>query len=196
MKYSAMIKLVHGDSGEDTVSIIVEADTEREAQEAVEEYMLSDASRDINPNGFGYDDCHIRKADETDLLYPEAFIWASDYLEEDSGSRHAKTRSEVKEACDTILWHYGIENQLMKLAEECTELADAAFKLRKAMGKGVGKPWKYKQLPNLMEEIVDVEILIRQIKIAFPEPIGKHERRRIRDMKIDRTIERIEDEDS
>lgn len=195
MKYSAKINLVHWDSGEDTASIIVEADSEREAQDAVEEYMLSDASCDINPNGFGYDGCHIRKADGTDLLYPKAFIRASDYLEEDSESWHAKTGNEVEEACDMILWHYGTENQLVKLAEECTELADAAFKLRKAMGKGIGKPWKYKQLPNLMEEIVDVEILIRQIKMAFPDPIGKHERRRIRDMKIDRTIERIEDEE-
>ncbi len=64
-----------------------------------------------------------------------------------------------------ILAHFGFDHQLMKLAEEAVELADAAFKLRKDFvqdehhGTGNGA-WR-----NLAEETADVLLLLEQIAI-------------------------------
>ena len=64
-----------------------------------------------------------------------------------------------------ILAHFGFDHQLMKLAEEAVELADAAFKLRKDFvqdehhGTGNGA-WR-----NLAEETADVLLLLEQISI-------------------------------
>ena len=75
-----------------------------------------------------------------------------------------------------ILNHFGFSHQLMKLAEEAVELADAAFKLRKdhvpdehhGSGKGA---WH-----NLAEEAADVFVLLSQIAVyADGSPYGQKE---------------------
>ena len=75
-----------------------------------------------------------------------------------------------------ILNHFGFSHQLMKLAEEAVELADAAFKLRKdhvsdehhGAGKGA---WR-----NLAEETADVMVLLSQMAVyADGSPDGQKE---------------------
>lgn len=75
-----------------------------------------------------------------------------------------------------ILNHFGFSHQLMKLAEEAVELADAAFKLRKdhvpdehhGAGKGA---WR-----NLAEETADVMVLLSQMGLyADGSPDGQKE---------------------
>ena len=60
------------------------------------------------------------------------------------------------EKCRKIAEHYGLENQLIQLAEECGELATACLhRRRNADGT----------LNNLVEEMADVLIMIEQIRI-------------------------------
>ena len=79
-----------------------------------------------------------------------------------------------------ILAHFGFDHQLMKLAEEAVELADAAFKLRKDFvrdehhGTGNGA-WR-----NLAEETADVLLLLEQIAI-FAEKDTRADRELIGD---------------
>lgn len=70
-----------------------------------------------------------------------------------------------------ILDHFGFSHQLMKLAEEAVELADAAFKLRKDQvsdehhGAGLGA-WQ-----NLAEEAADVLVLLSQMGVYADGPL-------------------------
>ena len=85
-------------------------------------------------------------------------------------------QEEEKKEYRRILDHFGFGHQLMKLAEECVELADAAFKLRKDQVSdehhGAGKgAWR-----NLAEEAADVMVLLSQMGIyAESSPDGKKE---------------------
>jgi NTP pyrophosphatase (non-canonical NTP hydrolase) len=72
-----------------------------------------------------------------------------------------------------IFDHYGKNNQLMKLVEECGELITAIARKDEA---------------NIIEEMADVSVLISQFIINNPEIVN------VAKVKIDRTIERIENE--
>jgi NTP pyrophosphatase (non-canonical NTP hydrolase) len=77
--------------------------------------------------------------------------------------------TELKKIFD----HYGKNNQLMKLVEECGELITAIARKDEA---------------NIIEEMADVSVLISQFIINNPEIVN------VAKVKIDRTIERIENE--
>lgn len=61
----------------------------------------------------------------------------------------------------------GMENVLCILAEECSELSQAALKYRRAELNMTPKS-KEEAFDNLVEEIADVESCILQIKLLFP----------------------------
>lgn len=63
--------------------------------------------------------------------------------------------------CREAFHLWGPEKQIGKLAEECTECADAAFKALKYHGLD--------SLSHLLEEICDVEIVCRQLSNLFDE---------------------------
>ena len=103
-----------------------------------------------------------------------------------------------------ILNHFGFGHQLMKLAEEAVELADAAFKLRKdhvpdehhGSGKGA---WH-----NLAEEAADVLVLLSQMAVyADGSPDGQKELplgfwetvEKLRDEKLRRVLTMIEEQE-
>lgn len=65
-----------------------------------------------------------------------------------------------------IFEHYGLENQLRILQEECAELIQAVSKYLRA--KEAGKPTAM-QYASLMEEIADVVIMTAQISCIFTE---------------------------
>lgn len=69
--------------------------------------------------------------------------------------------------CTEILEHRGKESQLRQLAEECSELAKEALKAIRG---------DFDNRDAIIEEIADVEIMIKQTKIALdikPEEICK-----------------------
>ncbi len=77
------------------------------------------------------------------------------------------------------LEYFGLENQLLKLAEECGELSRAAVRmLQKEHDTRLDADYA-----NLCEEIADVKILIAQIEPEFHEGV---------DTFIMRKLERLE----
>ena len=95
---------------------------------------------------------------------------------------------ELKKIAD----YYGYEAQSSQLVEECAELIQAVSKYRRATG-GIGQPLAdYKRtiaLENLIEEIVDVEIMLEQVKYLLQIPEDDLEAVKL--FKINRTKERI-----
>lgn len=86
-----------------------------------------------------------------------------------------------------IAEHYGLDNQLIKLAEEASELSAAALQYR-------ANP---KKLESLLEEIADVENVICQIKYLIRQKELVTVNVYIdccREEKIERQMERIEKE--
>ena len=77
--------------------------------------------------------------------------------------------------------YYGLEAQLCQLMEECCELA---VECNHAIRKRV--------LEKLVEELADVEIMLEQIKYLCD---CSKEMKEIKNYKIDRQIERIEQEE-
>lgn len=69
-----------------------------------------------------------------------------------------------KQKCRTIFEHYGLDNQLRILQEECAELIQAASKYLRA--QEAGKPIAQSKAA-LLEEIADVMIMVEQIKGIF-----------------------------
>lgn len=80
--------------------------------------------------------------------------------------------------------HFGINRQLGKLAEECGELTQAAMKSMCAEDFNAS-------LWHLAEEMADVEIVIDQFRLAFPQlidgPMGDW-----REKKLDRLAQMVE----
>lgn len=87
----------------------------------------------------------------------------------------------------TIFQHYGLDNQLRILQEECAELIQAVSKYQRA--QDAGKPILQAKTA-LMEEVADVMIMIEQVTSVFS---GKA-LSTIVDSKLDRQIERINKE--
>jgi NTP pyrophosphatase (non-canonical NTP hydrolase) len=89
------------------------------------------------------------------------------------------TKNEERlEKCRDILRHYGFEAQQDKLVEECEELIEAA---------------QGEDYDSFIDELADVTIMITQMCISLePEQYGQLEE--MVDFKLDRTLERINDE--
>ena len=73
----------------------------------------------------------------------------------------------VEERLLDVANELGMENVLCILAEECSELSQAALKYRRAELNMTPKS-KEEAFDNLVEEIADVESCILQIKLLFP----------------------------
>ena len=81
-----------------------------------------------------------------------------------------------------IASHYGYTAQSNIIIEECAELTQAICKLRRA--------WSDSRLENVKEELADVLIMARQLRVM----LGADDIDRIIGEKLDRQIERINDE--
>lgn len=81
-----------------------------------------------------------------------------------------------------IAGHYGYSAQSDIMIEECGELTQAICKLRRA--------WSDSRLDNVKEELADVLIMARQLRVM----LGADDIDRIIGNKLDRQIERIADE--
>lgn len=79
--------------------------------------------------------------------------------------------------------HYGYTAQSDIMIEECGELTQAICKLRRA--------WSDDRLDNVKEELADVLIMARQLRVM----LGADDIDRIIGEKLDRQIERIADEE-
>ena len=64
--------------------------------------------------------------------------------------------NENKELCAKVLAKYGFNHQLLKLGEECTELAQVIFRV--AQGET-----DLKNTCNLLEEFIDVYVVQEQL---------------------------------
>ena len=85
----------------------------------------------------------------------------------------------MKEALKTIADHYGKEEQLHQLMEECCELAmEANHSVRKGS-----------LTVNLISEIADVEIMLSQIKYLFN--IADDDIEEVKEAKINRQLQRM-----
>ena len=93
-----------------------------------------------------------------------------------------------KAKCKQILEHYGAENQLKKLCEECAELVQAAIKFDIATSKN-GKQ-NIETYSHLCEELADVMIMIEQVRLTVSENAVNS----FINEKIERQMRRIESE--
>ena len=94
---------------------------------------------------------------------------------------------ETKKIAD----YFGYEAQSNQLIEECAELIQAVNKYRRAKGNGQPMAEYHSSLvlDNLVEEIVDVEIMLEQIKHLLQIP--EDEIQAMKFYKVNRTKERI-----
>lgn len=83
--------------------------------------------------------------------------------------------------CYTALEHYGLHSQMVKCMEECGELIQALA--RNLSGESNGE--------NVTEELADVDIMLKQMRIAF----GHHKVYRARAQKLARLKMRMEEEE-
>ena len=96
------------------------------------------------------------------------------------------TEEQIQKA-RTIFQHYGFDNQLRILQEECAELIQAVSKYQRA--QNAGKP-VLQAKTALMEEVADVTIMITQITSVFSGIALST----IVDSKLDRQLARISKE--
>ena len=96
----------------------------------------------------------------------------------------------MKDKLLKIVQHYGIEHQQRKLQEEVFELQEAITICESAneWTPSMVERWKN----NITEEIADVMVLIHQIRFYYD--LDDVEVSRIFTNKIDRQLERIENE--
>ena len=90
----------------------------------------------------------------------------------------------------------GKEEILAAVAEEATELAQAALKLRRAYdGRNYTPNTDYMCLKNMAEEMADLELCIEVLKNSLPgeQVIFLNNRKpAIKNKKLDRWVERLE----
>lgn len=73
-------------------------------------------------------------------------------------------RAEINNKIQKIADRYGYEAQSNQLQEECAELIQAVNKLRRVNGNGQPcQKTEFQAKHNLIEELADVEIMIRQL---------------------------------
>ncbi len=88
------------------------------------------------------------------------------------------------EAAAKIIAHYGTQNQLVKLCEECGELIQQAAK---CCGKGI--PYS----DEMIEEMADVLVMIMQFETVMSQP-DRDLLDKIITEKLERQLDRIEEE--
>lgn len=88
------------------------------------------------------------------------------------------------EAAAQIIAHYGAQNQLVKLCEECGELIQQAAK---CYSKGI--PYS----EDMIEEIADVLVMIKQFETVMSQP-DRDLLDKIITEKLERQLERIANE--
>lgn len=93
-------------------------------------------------------------------------------------------REMMEEKLKTIADHYGLENQLRQLAEECSELAVEANHSARRGSVTV----------RLIEEIADVEIMLDQVR--YLAGINESDVLETRYYKIERQLKRMRQEES
>lgn len=84
-----------------------------------------------------------------------------------------------KQKLQEIISYFGEDNQKLKAIEELSELTIAIINA------------KNDKTENLIEEIADVEIMIKQLKMIYK--IDKFEIKRMKEFKIERTLKMIEE---
>jgi len=90
-------------------------------------------------------------------------------------------RTIYEEALDV----WGEDSQIEQLIEECSELILALQKLKRHRRFNQGK--REDRINDVLEEIADVKIMIRQIELIFPnEEVKKYE-----DLKLARLRKRL-----
>lgn len=82
---------------------------------------------------------------------------------------------------EKIAEHYGLNSQLLKLAEEAAEVAQAALKYQRTLSQGA--------FEHLCEELADFEIVHEQVKLLHSE-ISEQEQL-YKQFKIEREIHRL-----
>lgn len=93
----------------------------------------------------------------------------------------------MDERIKKIFKHYGFNAQAQKTIEELGELVTAIVKFQKS--------GSYEDFQHLTEEVVDVEIMIQQLKFEIcSTKDGKERYKKTREFKLDRQIKRIEGE--
>lgn len=70
------------------------------------------------------------------------------------------SEEEIKQVCADLLQKFGKTHQVKKLAEEVAELNMALIRL-------IGSPLNKKLADNVMEELADVEIMLRQARMIW-----------------------------
>lgn len=82
---------------------------------------------------------------------------------------------------EKIAEHYGLNSQLLKLAEEAAEVAQAALKYQRTLSQGA--------FEHLCEELADFEIVHEQVKLLRS---GISEQEQLyRQFKIERELRRL-----
>lgn len=104
-----------------------------------------------------------------------------DMVEQSFRSGYTQGKSEDSRIIQ-IANHYGYTAQAQITVEECAELIQAICKLRRA--------WSNDRLANVKEELADVLIMARQLRVM----LGADDIDRIIGEKLDRQMQRIEDE--
>lgn len=105
----------------------------------------------------------------------------NDELEQALREKYAQGKSEDSRIYQ-ISNHYGYAAQSDKIIEECAELTQAIMILRWG--------WSDDKLDHVQEELADVLIMARQLRVM----LGAEDIDRIINQKLDRQIERINDE--
>lgn len=84
----------------------------------------------------------------------------------------------------TIVDHYGFKSQTDKAVEEMGELITAIIKWKQS--------GMYEDYLHMTEELVDVEIMVQQLKHEiYSTKDGKERYKKMREFKLNRQIERI-----
>ena len=93
-------------------------------------------------------------------------------------------RTIYEEALDV----WGEDSQIEQLIEECSEIILALQKLKRNRRFNLTDE-REQRIEDVLEEIADVKIMIRQIELIFsPESVAKYEQ-----IKLDRLRKRLDD---
>ncbi len=101
-------------------------------------------------------------------------------------------RLQLYEDCEEL---FGLDTQMLILAEECSELTKAMLKLHRAIATGQTDMVAISALVfgKVYEEIADVEIMIEQMKESFG-PFSREMVGKFKAEKLDRLQERVNEE--
>lgn len=93
--------------------------------------------------------------------------------------------TELEQKQKAIIDHYGVDEQLDMLVEECAELIQAICKCKRYGVTGYNIDYLY----DVMEEMADVENLIEQINLGNKK--YHHTLDKFKNYKVNRQLERI-----